>query len=292
MEINSKQILKSWEEDLKNEIKKLKQKPILHIIVAKDYSQASTIYVKNKIKKAAEIGIETVCSSIEWQGKTKLDLRNEITRVITSTFADGVIIQDPFPFFTREHISIMIEEFAGYEKDVDGFTSMQKGKLISGDKDTLVPCTAKGIMKIIEGQYLEKYLNGLHMLIINRSDLIGKPLTQLALQKNMTVSIAHSKTYPEDLENLFKNADIIVTGCGKRKIFDSSDLPKNKEQVIIDCSMNKKEGIAGVGDFDKDDVFKNRPNIDIASGYGHTGPATILALMENTLQAYKNNKKS
>lgn len=293
MEINSKAIAEHWKKELQiatnNFFKEFRRFPTLAIVVADGYSGPSSIYVNNKKKLGEEIGASVRLIKIKWKDKSpeeiKVNLIYTLGRLNLSADVDGIIVQLPFPEMTEEEISKLIQP----SKDVDGFTMEQKHLLDIGDKNALVPCTAKGVMKIIEHQInsvnLEE-VEGKTIAIVNRSNLIGKPLSKLALSKNMTPIICHSKSD----RRLLGTADIIVTGCGLRKNFDSADV-STKTQVIVDCSMHKKDGIPGVGDFDKEDVLENCPKVAIASGYGHTGPMTVLALFDNLLIAAKNNNK-
>ena len=281
MEINTKEIVSKWKQELKDTAERLVSAPTLEIIVASGYSEASTIYVNNKIKLAEEIGIEVVLTEISWEGRNKEDILAELKHEIKESSKDsnvnGIIVQLPFPHLNENEISKLIPA----EKDVDGFTDEQKILLAHGSRKALVPCTAKGVMKLIksvEGNNLK----GKSIVIVNRSNLIGMPLFHLSLQENMTPTICHSKT--EFIYAHFRNADIIVTGCGQRGIYKSSYFPFNP--IIIDCSMTSVEGKKGVGDCDKEEILQNKPGIRIASGYGHTGPMTVCALMDNVIQAY------
>ena len=284
-EINTKLIAENWKEELKLSVASLPTKPCLAIVVAKGYSDASTKYVNNKIKVAKEIGIEILLKEIEWEDRSKEDTYCELVNVISQlNLADcvnGIIVQLPFVDIPEKDISELIEP----SKDVDGFTSIQKGKLVDGDADTLIPCTALGIMRILENTHSN--LNGKTMAIINRSNLIGKPLIQLALNKNMTPIVVHTKTNYNSRVFALNNSNIIVSGCGKRKLFNAYDIG-NYIETIIDCSMTPQDGIKGVGDFDKESILENKPNVSIASGYGHTGLTTVVALMNNVILAYKN----
>ena len=281
MEINTKKVVSEWKQELKNTVERLVSTPTLEIIVADGYSEASTKYVNNKVKLAEELGIEVILTKIQWEGRSREDLlaelRNEIKDSSQTTDIHGIIVQLPFPHVSEKEIARMLPA----EKDVDGFTNEQNRLLIDGDKKALVPCTAKGVMKLIkavEGNNLK----GKSISIVNRSNLIGMPLFYLALQENMTPTICHSKT--EFIYTHFRNSDIIVTGCGQRGIYKSSYFPFNP--TIIDCSTTPVEGKKGVGDCDKEEILLNKPGIKIASGYGHTGPMTVCALMDNVIQAY------
>lgn len=279
MEITTKAIGEELKERLRGRVRVLGQKPVLRIITAKDYYPPSKIYIRNKIRVAEEIGITVELIEMEWQGRTKEELIKEIKNTIFSCVTP-VIVQVPFPLVSEMEIGEILNSV--YKLDVDGFSPIQKGKLVNGDIDTLVPATALGVMTLLKT--LKADLTGLSIGIISRSQLIGKPLIQLALLNNMTVNVCHSKSSKEDLKKCLKS-DIVVTGCGKRKMFSSVDV--NPSAIaIIDCSMDKVEGIDGVGDFDKEDILENT-SIAIASGYGHTGLMTVISLMENVVKVYE-----
>lgn len=282
MEINTKEYANLWKKELKESIIELNSKPTLVIIIAEDFYKPSSIYVANKRRLATELGIETKLIKIQgWENKTKDDLLTEIREIIDSHEGCSIICQLPFPQLTENEIAELIP----VKFDVDGFTNYQKGLLVSGSKKALVPCTALGVIKLLK--YIHGDLTGKSIAIVSRSNLIGKPLIQLALQNNMTPTIVHTKTYEEEMLNTLQSKSIIVTGCGQRKIFNCGQFHFGYVQTIIDCSMDKVDGIAGVGDCDKEDILENLPHINIASGYGHTGIMTVLGLCDNVIKAHK-----
>lgn len=287
-EINSKYYAELWKQELKEEIKELKSTPSLTIIIGKDYYPPSKIYVNNKLKVAKELGIKTNLIEIEWENKTKEELTRELQNELNICYIEGgsVIIQDPFPLISQKTISEMLEDY--YMLDVDGFSQTQKYLLSENNRNALVPCTALGVIKLLKYVHGED-LTSKSISIFSRSNLIGKPLLQLALNENMTPTVLHSKSHQHSKCMAFAS-DIIVTGCGKRKLFNSDDI-MNSKASIVDCSMDKIEGIKGVGDCDKEDVLEYFPKVDIASGYNHTGLFTVLALMNNVIKAHKINSK-
>lgn len=284
MEINTKQFVEEWKLRLKKDIKTFETKPKLKILIAKDYSEPSKIYVNNKLKVANEIGIECDLVEIEWKGKTKEELKAIIFEhcMICEVDKSSIIIQVPFPLLSESEIGEILNKF--YKLDVDGFSPMQRGFIASNDKLTLPPCTAKGVIELLK--YVHGGLIGKNIAIFSRSKLIGLPLVQLAIQNDMSIKVIHSKSNPFDSQKAMWNSDIVVTGCGKRKIFNSLDLG-SRVKTVIDCSMDKVEGVNGVGDFNKEDVLEERPNINMASGYGHTGLVTVVALMDNVVKSHK-----
>lgn len=274
-EINTKEILKKWQIELEGRLDRLKRnghEPRLNIITVSS-NEDGKLYVNNKIKKAEELGIE--CSIFELDEYTSQDMLNELI----GCMRHPTILQLPIP----KHLDK--EEALRYlkpELDVDGLTIYQKGLLVNGDKKAMVPATAAGVVRIIE--HITN-IQGKKVVILSRSELIGKPLAQLILQKDGYPIIMHSKIPEYELNYEMMDADIVVTGCGKRAIFDSNNFDVDC-QILIDCSMYKSPVRDGVGDIDKEDILKHTDNL-IASGYGHTGPATVMGLMENVVKHYE-----
>lgn len=274
-EINTKAILNRWQCELEEEIKKIKDKGITPrlTIVRVDGGFDSELYVNNKIKKAKELGIDPLVISLD-AGITQEELN-----AIMKYMKHPTILQLPIPKnldanLALKHLNPML--------DVDGLTIYQKGLLCDNDPDAMVPATALGVIRILKDV---TEISGSKVVIISRSDLIGKPLAKLILKENGYPVVLHSRIHGANVHAEMVSADIVITGCGKRAIFDSMSFNKHG-QVIIDCSMYKSEDMPGVGDVDKEDVLQYSDNI-IASGYGHTGPATVLGLMNNVIKYYK-----
>lgn len=272
VEINTRGILKNWESSIKIRASVLDQEPQFIIVKIGDKND-SNLYVDNKIKKAKELGIEPYLLHLE------SNITQHNLNIAMSQIDRPAILQLPLPehLDAAEALSHLRSEY-----DMDGLTNYQKGLLAAGDPRAMIPATAKGVREILR---VLTDLRGLRVLIISRSDLIGKPLTQLMLQEDAMPIVAHSRVPKLKLYSEMKKADVIVTGCGKRKIFNQTHF-NDINQIIIDCSMEKVDGISGVGDVDKEDVLLHTYN-HIASGYGHTGPATILGLLDNVVKYYE-----
>lgn len=285
MEFNSIELSEKIKSKLKMQIGKMKIKPTMAIIVANNYSEASKIYIGNKIKTNNELGIQSKLIEFDWKGKTQTEIFNELKDIIhllnSNKCINGIIVQKPFPMLRDKEIDNLIDPI----KDIDGFSNYQKGSLIVNDNNTLIPATASGVVKIIESIYGED-LSNKTISIVNRSGLIGLPLYSLLLNRNATVTNIHTKTNKEFKEYMLKNSDIVILGTGNRKIFGSKDFG-DKCKLIIDCSMTKVEGIKGVGDLDKEEVLENRPDIIVSSGYRQTGLLTCISLAENTIRTTK-----
>ena len=271
-EINTKGILERWENNIKIRAGVLNQEPQFIIVKVGDRND-SNLYVNNKIKKAKELGI------VPYLVNLNPDITQSNLNIAMSQIDRPAILQLPLP----EHLDAM-EALSHLtpQYDMDGLTSYQKGLLVGGDPRAMIPATAKGVVEILKSL---TDLTGLRVLIISRSDLIGRPLIQLMLQEDAVPIVAHSRVPKLTLYSEMKKADVIITGCGKRKIFNSNHLAEGN-QIIIDCSMEKVDNIDNVGDMDKEDILLNTYS-SIASGYGHTGPATILGLLDNVVKYYE-----
>ena len=274
-EINTKEILKKWQMELEGRLDRLKRnghEPRLNIITVSS-NEDGKLYVNNKIKKAEELGIE--CSIFRLDEYTNQDMLNKLI----GCMSHPTILQLPIPKHLDKDEAL---RYLKPEFDVDGLTIYQKGLLVNGDKKAMIPATAAGVVRIIEHV---TNIQRKKVAILSRSELIGKPLAQLILQKDGYPIVMHSKIPEYELNYEMMDADIVVTGCGKRAIFDSNNFDVDC-QILIDCSMYRSPVRDGVGDIDKEDILKHTDNL-IASGYGHTGPATVMGLMENVVKYYE-----
>lgn len=274
--IDGKKAAAILREELKKKIRVLKSTfntvPGLTVILV-GADPASKIYVKNKEKFANEVGIksEVFRYSNTVEEKTVL---NKIKELNEDSNVSGILVQLPLP----KHINKRkIIEAILPDKDVDGFHPMNVGNLSSG-YNSMVPCTPLGCYLLIKE--VEKNLNGKHAVIIGRSNLNGKPMTQLLLKENCTVTITHSKT--KDLKAECRRADIIVAAVGRPKLV-KVDWVK-KDAVVIDVGINKTD--AGlVGDVDFNEVSKVVKAITPVPG--GVGPMTIACLLSNTVECFK-----
>ena len=297
MEMKTRELIERRKDELTHSIYQVKRRNALErdcstrtnitIVLAEDYYAPSEIYVRNKISTLNSMGIDVnvlVTPKDKWSKLDTADTSSDLIdtiRAIKNT--DGIIVQLPYPKIDPEMLASIIPS----ELDIDGMTYTQRGMLGSSNRNNVLePCTAKGVMYMIENT-LGTNLNGKSIAIINRSPLIGLPLSRMAIEKNMCPMVFNSNVSMTELKEMTNNFDIIITGCGKRAIFDSTWFKKAK--LIIDCSMDKDVNVkpTGVGDCDKEDFLYNRKDVIIASGYGHTGPMTILSLAENVLNVIK-----
>jgi len=278
MIIDGKKIAEELRSKLKKEIEQLPTPQIipgLTVILIGD-DPASQIYVRNKEKFAKEVGINSKLLRFE-NSITEQDLIKEIHKLNNDNSVHGILVQLPLP----KHINSgkIISEI-NPAKDVDGFHPNNVGNLSSGN-DALVPCTPYGCYLLLK-QVLTN-LSGLNAVIIGRSNINGKPMAQLLLKEDCTVTIAHSKT--QNLKELCLTADILIASAGKAQMV-KADWVK-KDCVIIDVGINRVDNgnkkIVGDVDFEniKDKVKAITPVP------GGVGPMTISCLLNNTLKAYK-----
>ena len=263
-------------EEIKKEITALKERdnkvPSLTVILIGDLVP-SQIYVRNKEKNSKEVGInsEVIKYSKDISEKKILEKIKELNN---DNNVSGILVQLPLPTqINKEKIINAINP----KKDVDGFNPINVGNLASGYQ-SIVPCTPLGCLYLIKK--VEKDLSGKHAVIIGRSNLNGKPMAQLLLKENCTVTIIHSKT--KDLKTECQKADILVAAAGVANLV-KGDWVK-KDSIIIDVGINKV-GDKIVGDVDFEQV-QNKVKA-ITPVPGGVGPMTIACLLKNTLECFK-----
>jgi len=277
--IDGKKIAAELREELKQEVTELKVKhnkiPGLTVILIGDMAP-SQIYVRMKEKAANEVGLksEVIRYPEAVEEKTVLDKIDELNK---DESVSGILVQLPLP----KHIDKQkVIESILPSKDVDGFHPMNVGNLSSGYESS-VPCTPLGCYLLIKK--IEKNLNGKKAVIVGRSNLNGKPMTQLLLKENCTVTITHSKT--KDLKAECLEADIIVAAVGMPELV-RGDWVK-KDAIVIDVGINKTEkGI--VGDVAFDEVSKVAKALTPVPG--GVGPMTIACLLKNTIECFKRSR--
>ena len=276
MIIDGKKTSALLREELKEKVNKLKSTynavPGLTVILVGE-DPPSKIYVKNKEKSAIEVGINSEVIRYPDNVKEQVVL-DKIKELNKNNEVSGILVQLPLP----KHIDKRkVIETIDPKKDVDGFHPVNVGNLSSG-YDSTIPCTPLGCYLLIKNT--EKNLNGKHAVIIGRSNLNGKPMTQLLLKENCTVTITHSKT--KDLKVECKRADIIVAAVGRAKLV-KADWVK-KDAIVIDVGINKTDS-GLVGDVDFDEVSKVAKAITPVPG--GVGPMTIACLLSNTIECFK-----
>lgn len=257
--------------DIKERVSKLNELPKLAIIQVWG-DDASDRYVQNKLKRCAEVGIEPMlyyCSPNIQQYR----LEEKIKELNEDPSVTGILLQLPLPKHLDEHY---LTNLIDPKKDVDGFTETNTGKLSLGQPG-LIPCTAKGVIDLLD--FYDIPLEGKDVLIINRSNIVGKPLAQLFLKRNATVTVAHSKT--ERLKEKVKQADIVVTGVGIPNFLRYDDFKPGT--TIIDVSINFVEKKM-CGDINKTSYRYLSTYGNLTPVPGGVGQCTVIALLENLLQ--------
>jgi len=259
---------------IKKEVSVLKNKgiqPCLATILVGD-NQASATYVKNKQIAANSVGILT--KDIKLSDNIKQDeLVNIINELNHDKNVHGILIQIPLP----HQIETSITNMVNHQKDVDGLTSYNLGLLLEGTPK-LIPCTPLGILELLDFYNIE--VNGMDVAIINRSNLVGKPLSILLMNRDATVTIFHSKS--KNLEDRLRNFDCIITAVGNRKNFTLRSNMVKEGAVIFDVGISRTNGkIQGDVDFE---------SVSEKAGYitpvpGGVGPMTVTMLLKNTLLA-------
>ena len=272
--IDGKKYSLMLKEELKEEVAKFDVKPCLVVISVGD-NPASKVYVGQKEKCAKYIGINY--DHLHFDEISESDLINEINKLNKDKNISGIIVQLPLPKGMNEEL---IVNTIIPSKDVDGLTYLNAGKLLN-NKDCLVSCTPKGIMYLLKEEGVE--LEGKNVVVIGRSILVGKPMMNLLINANATVTLCHSKT--ENLEKITKKADVLIVAIGK-KHFITRDMVK-KDAIIIDVGINRVDGKL-YGDVFYDDVFDKVKKITPVPG--GVGPMTVVMLMQNVVKAYKENK--
>lgn len=276
MILNGKEVALGIKEELKKEVSKITPKPSLVVIQVGDDS-ASNIYVNSKAKLALEIGYE-FCHVKFNSDVTEEEIITKIEEINENDKINGVIVQLPIPkHLNANKIINKIDPI----KDIDGLTELNAGKLLTGDA-SLVSCTPKGIITLLKHYNIE--LQGKHVVIVGRSNLVGKPLIGLCLNENATVTICHSKT--KNLEEITKTADILIVAIGKSRFINEKYVKEGS--IIVDVGINRVDGKL-YGDVDFDSVFKKSSFITPVPG--GVGPMTTISLMENVLISYKEMQK-
>ncbi|UJF28334.1 bifunctional methylenetetrahydrofolate dehydrogenase/methenyltetrahydrofolate cyclohydrolase FolD [Planococcus sp. 107-1] len=275
--IDGKAVSRKIKEQVQTRVENLKQQGVVPglavVIVGED--PASLTYVKNKKKTCEALGMR---SDLHQYPDTISE--NELLETIRGLNNDpeihGILVQLPLPAHIDEFKVILTIDPS---KDVDGFHPVSVGNMMIG-REAFLPCTPHGIMKLLEHYQIDPA--GKHVVVIGRSNIVGKPVGQLMLQENATVTYCHSRT--NDLPSYTKQADILISAIGRAKFIDHRYIKPGA--VIIDVGMNRDENGKLCGDVDFDDVLETASYITPVPG--GVGPMTIAMLMGNTLQSAEN----
>ena len=289
--INGKEIAQNLRDNIKKEIDELRKNtgkvPGLAVVQVGNVA-ASSVYVKAKTRGAKEVGIEVIDHHLS-ETTTQNELLDIVNSLNDNDKVNGILVQLPLPKNINEQI---ILDSIHPDKDADGFHPLNVGKLSiasHSDDSLLIPCTPYGCLIMLKGLGVE--LSGKNAVVIGRSNIVGKPMAQLLLKESCTVTIAHSRT--KDIENICKNADIIIAAVGKPKMVKGNWIKENA--IVIDVGINRIEvEIDGeiknklVGDVDFNEASKKASAITPVPG--GVGPMTIACLLINTTIAFKNRE--
>ena len=257
-------------ENLKQRLNNMSEKPTLAVILVGE-NPASQIYVRNKKKTAENLGINSIVINYPADISENI-LLDKIQELNNDNKITAILVQLPLP----KHIDkFKIIDAIAPEKDVDGLTPYNSGKLFSGEEPYVYPCTPKGILLLLDEYNIE--LEGKHVVVIGRSNLVGKPVAQMLLNRNATVTMCHSHT--KNLSDITKTADIIVSAVGKNII---GEKMLKSDCVVVDVGIFKDVNGKICGDVD----FANASKIAayISPVPGGVGPMTIASLMLNTVE--------
>ena len=274
--IDGKTVATKIRNDLKIEVASLGADIGLAVVLVGD-DNASRIYVRNKINACAEIGLKSTLVELSATA-TEGEVLDAVATLNGDNSIHGIIVQLPLPsHIDTDKVLASIKP----EKDVDGCHYVQKGKLWTGTPETL-PCTPYGCIELLKHYGVS--ISGKHAVVLGRSNLVGRPLAELLLRENATVTICHSRT--ANLADITKNADILCVAIGKSK-FVTADMVKDGA-VVIDVGINRDENGKLCGDVDFENVKEKCSYITPVPG--GVGPMTVTMLMKNTVEAYKRNR--
>lgn len=275
--IDGKAVSQKIKEQVKVRVEKLKSQgvtPGLAVVLVGDNS-ASLTYVKNKQRTCEALGMRSDLHEFP-ESLSEAELLSKIDELNNDPGIHGILVQLPLP----KHIDeFKVINAISPTKDVDGFHPISVGNMMIG-KEAFLPCTPHGIMKLLEHYGIDPA--GKHAVVIGRSNIVGKPVGQLLLQKDATVTYCHSKT--KDLASFTRQADILVAAIGRAKFIDHTHIKPGA--VIIDVGMNRDESGKLCGDVDYADILETASFATPVPG--GVGPMTIAMLMENTLQSAEN----
>ena len=279
--INGKEIADTILLEIKTEIEKLLNKPVLAVIQIGDKKESS-IYIKKKREACELVGIKSQVINFD-TNVTNDEICNQIDNLNNNTNINGILIQLPIPEYLNE---VLVLGRINYLKDVDGFHPHNMGNLAMNDRiPPLIPCTPNGCLELLKREGVE--IEGKHAVIVGKSNIVGLPMSLLLMKENATVTVCHDKT--KNIKEHTMKADILITACGQPKMIKSDWIKSGV--VIIDIGINpikdnsKKNGYRLVGDVDFNDVQEKADKITpVPCG---VGPMTVAMLLSNTLKAYK-----
>ena len=263
-------------ERLKTKLDGFEKKPTLVVILVGE-NPASKIYVNNKKKTAEKLGINSVVINYPATVSEK-ELLAKIEELNNDKEVTAILVQLPLPgHISKENVMNTISP----QKDVDGFTPYNVGKLFSGEVPIVYPCTPKGVLLLLDEYNID--LDGKHAVVVGRSNIVGRPMSQMLLNRNATVTICHSHT--KNLSDIIKTADVVVSAVGKNII--EGEMLKS-DCVIVDVGIFKDADGKTRGDVDFESASQTASYISPVPG--GVGPMTITSLMLNTVELFEKSQ--
>jgi len=281
IKIDGKAFSQTVLEKIREEHSQLKEKygkPAGLAVVIVGNNPASQVYVKNKIRACENVGFYSENIELD-ENISEKELLQEINKLNKNDRINGILVQLPLPAHINE---LKIIDSISPEKDVDGFHVSNIGKMVIGDETGFLSCTPYGIMQLLEEYKIE--ISGKDAVIIGRSNIVGKPMALMFIQKGATVQVCNSNT--KDLRKKLNEADIIIVAAGVPKLLKKEDVKEGA--VVIDVGINRVDGKI-CGDVDYEEVAEKTSYITPVPG--GVGPMTIASLIKNTFKSYKNSLK-
>ena len=281
IKIDGKAFSQTVLEKIREEHSQLKEKygkPAGLAVVIVGNNPASQVYVKNKIRACENVGFYSENIELD-ENISEKELLQEIDKLNKNDRINGILVQLPLPAHINE---LKIIDSISPEKDVDGFHVSNIGKMVIGDETGFLSCTPYGIMQLLEEYKIE--ISGKDAVIIGRSNIVGKPMALMLIQKGATVQVCNSNT--KDLRKKLNEADIIIVAAGVPKLLKKEDVKEGV--VVIDVGINRVDGKI-CGDVDYEEVAEKTSYITPVPG--GVGPMTIASLIKNTFKSYKNSLK-
>ena len=281
IKIDGKAFSQTVLEKIREEHSQLKEKygkPAGLAVVIVGNNPASQVYVKNKIRACENVGFYSENIELD-ENISEKELLQEINKLNKNDRINGILVQLPLPAHINE---LKIIDSISPEKDVDGFHVSNIGKMVIGDETGFLSCTPYGIMQLLEEYKIE--IVGKDAVIIGRSNIVGKPMALMLIQKGATVQVCNSNT--KDLRKKLNEADIIIVAAGVPKLLKKEDVKEGA--VVIDVGINRVDGKI-CGDVDYEEVAEKTSYITPVPG--GVGPMTIASLIKNTFKSYKNSLK-
>ena len=276
--IDGKEFSKKILEEISNEQKEIVERKNLRLaglaVIIVGENPASQVYVRNKTRACEKVGFYSETIKLE-ENISEDDLIKKIEELNEDNKIDGILVQLPLP----KHIDeLKVINSIKPEKDVDGFSNVNVGKMVIGDESGFLSCTPYGIIQLLEGYDID--VDGKDVVVVGRSNIVGKPMAMMLIQKGATVQVCNSRT--KDLSKKLKKADIIVVAVGVPRMIKATDVKEGV--VVIDVGINRVDGKL-CGDVDYEDVAQKASYITPVPG--GVGPMTIASLIKNTFISYQ-----